>query len=182
MLIWFGKLFLAGVLCHTASTQELSCIISRNMTLIVWVFIITSFLSFRFFLAVNLVVLIEKLSQNEMINCFFADIASGAHCRWIRSQRTLKSLDGRTRSPGQSCRFNLMKFQSRPRLMLPASDISLSSFKKPVEASDAVFCIIKNKLAQRCYFLFQIKLWSLEGKCSLINSQRTTLIDCNCSN
>lgn len=39
MLIWFGELFLAGA--HTARTRELSCIISRNMTLIVWVFIIT---------------------------------------------------------------------------------------------------------------------------------------------
>lgn len=50
MLIWFGKLFFGLARSPLASqrvTQELSCIISGNMTLIVWVFIITFFCAFR---------------------------------------------------------------------------------------------------------------------------------------
>lgn len=51
MLIWFGKLFLAAA-SHSYSAQEPSCMISRNMTLIVWASIITLFL-WPFFASVD---------------------------------------------------------------------------------------------------------------------------------
>lgn len=86
---WFDLVscFLPGAFTQQG-TQELSCIISRNMTLIVWVFIIT--VSLALFLGGNgwFVVIVIKLFflpyQHDKL--LFCDRRSSAHCWWVWSQ------------------------------------------------------------------------------------------------